>query len=180
MFLVKGRINKRNCSFRIDTGSDVTLVRKGLLGYPKQQAFRSKSFNLKYPTSERVPVEFKVRALIEVGELFIKLPVYVVDMKDDYLLGSDFLSATNFEENLVSFFGSCSQVGKETFFCHFSRIMSEVNGVPEFSRELFEEETRDLNEVQKERFAKFLNEFQDVFSEEIRLGIVGQWNILSR
>jgi len=90
MFLVKGRINKRNCSFRIDTGSDVTLVRKGLLGYPKQRAFRSKSFNLKYLT-ERVPVKLKVRAL-EVGELSIKL-------KDDYLLGSDFLSATNFEEN---------------------------------------------------------------------------------
>jgi len=63
MFLVNGRINKRNCSFRIDTGSDVTLVRKGLLEYPKQRAFQSRWFNLKYPTGERVPVEFKVRAL---------------------------------------------------------------------------------------------------------------------
>jgi len=91
MFLIKGRINKRNCSFRIDTGSDVTLVRKGLLGFPKQRVFRSKFFNLRYPTGERVPVEFRVRALIEVGELSIELPVYVVDMKDDCLLGSDFL-----------------------------------------------------------------------------------------
>jgi len=168
MFLVKGRINKRNCSFRIDTGSDVTLVRKGLLGFPKQRVFQSKLFDLRYPTGERVPVEFKVRALIEVGELSIKLPVYVVDMKEDCLLGSDFLSATNFERNLVSFFGLSSQEGRGESFC--SRVVSEVNGVPEFLRELFEEETRDLNEEQRDRFAKFLTEFQDVFSEDIMAG----------
>jgi len=160
----------------------VTLVRKGLLGFPKQRVFRSKSFNLKYPTGERVPMEFKVRALIEVGELSIKLPVYVVDMKDDCLLGSDFLSATNFEGNLVSFFRLCSQEGKGASFC--SRIVSEVNGVPEFLRELFEEETRDLNEEQREQFAKLLNEFQDIsrtyFLKRSWLGIVRWWNILSR
>jgi len=113
-------------------------------------------------------VEFRVRALIEVGELSIELPVYVVDMKDDCLLGSDFLSATNFEENLVSFFGLCSQEGKGASFC--SRVVSEVHRVPEFLRKLFEEKTRDLNEEQREQFAKFLNEFQDVFSEEIMAG----------
>jgi len=31
MFYVKERINKKNCIFKIDTGSDVTLIRKGLL-----------------------------------------------------------------------------------------------------------------------------------------------------
>jgi len=37
-------------------------------------------------------------------------------------------------------------------------------------KEFFEKETQDLNEEQKERFANFLTEFRDVFSEEIVAG----------
>jgi len=62
---------------KIDPGSDVTLVRKGLLEFSRQQIFRDRSFNLKYPTSERVPVKFKVEVLVEVEELSMKLPVYM-------------------------------------------------------------------------------------------------------
>jgi len=82
------------------------LVREGLLRFSKQQVFRDKSFNLKYPTGKRVPVKFEVGALIEVGKLSMKLSVYAVNMKDDCLLGNDFLSAMNFEEIFVSFFGN--------------------------------------------------------------------------
>jgi len=155
---------------KIDTGSDVTLVREGLLKFSRQQIFRDKSFNLRYPTGERVPVKFKVEVLIEVGELSMKLPVYVVDMKDDCLLGNDFLSAKKIEETLISFFGVSSQERKE-FVC--SRIESETSEVPFFLRELFIKETQNLNEKQKERFANFLIGFQDVFSEEIIAGNCG-------
>jgi len=167
MFFINGRINKKYCSMKIDTGSDVTLVREELLEFSRQQIFRDRSFNLKYPTGERVPVKFKVEVLVEVEELSMKLPVYIVEMKDDCLLGNDFLSAMNFEEILVSFFDVSSQERKE-FVC--SRIESETNGVPLFLRELFMKETQNLNEEQKRRFANFLTEFQDVFSEEIIAG----------
>jgi len=147
----------------------VTLAGKRLLGFSKQQVFRDRSFNFKYtgPSGERVPVKFKIRALVEVGELSMKLPVYIVEMKDDCLLGNDFLLAMNFEETLVSFFGDSSQRRKE-LVC--SRIESEANGVPLFLRELFVKETQNLNEEQKEQFANFLTRFQDVFSEEIIAG----------
>jgi len=151
---------------KIDTGSDVTLVRKGLLKFSRQQIFRDRSFNLRYPTGERVPVKFRVEVLIEVGVLSMKLPVYIVDMKDDCLLGNDFLSAKNFEETLISFFGVSSQ--KKEFVC--SRIERGTNEIPLFLRELFIKETQNLNEKQKERFANFLIRFQDVFSEEIIAG----------
>jgi len=88
-------------------------------------------------------------------------------MKDDCLLGNDFLLAINFEEGFASFFGIPSQREKENSFC--SRIMRESDRVPQFLKKLFKErETQDLNE--KERFANFLNEFWDVFSEEITAG----------
>jgi len=106
MFFINRFINKSIMNtMKIDTGSDVTLVREGLLDFSKQQVFRNRSFNLKYPTGKRIPVKFKVKILVEVGELSMKLPVYVVDIKDDCLLGNDFLSAMNFEETFVSFFG---------------------------------------------------------------------------
>jgi len=84
----------------------------------------------------------------------MKLPVYIVEMMDDCLLRNDFLSATNFEETLVSFFGVSSQKRKE-FVC--SRIEDEANGVPLFLRELFLKETQNLNEEQKERSLTFLS-----------------------
>jgi len=40
--------------------------------------------------------------------------------------------------------------------------------------EFFEKETQELNVEQKKRFAKFLIEFQDMFSEEI----IGNYNVV--
>jgi len=91
----------------------------------------------------------------------MELPVYVVDMKDNCLLG-------NFEGTFAKFFGIFSQKKEEDSFC--SRIMREANRVPQFLKELFEKETQDLNEKQKKRFANFLTEFRDVISEEIIAG----------
>jgi len=91
----------------------------------------------------------------------MKLLVYIVEMKDDCLLGNDFLSAMNFEETLVSFFGVSSQERKK-FVC--SGIESEINGVTLFLREHFMKETQNLNEEQKRRFANFLKMYSPVFS----------------
>jgi len=139
MFYIKGRINKRSCTFKIDTGSDVILIREKLLEFSKQRetrCFENRSFNLKYSTGERIPVKFKVRVLVEVGELSIKLPVYVVDMKNDCLLGNDFLSAMNFEGTFASFFSISFQKKEDSFW-----IMREANRVLQFLKELFEKET---------------------------------------
>jgi len=61
MFYIKERINKRNYTFKIDMGSDVTLIREGLLQFSKQQVSRNRSINFRYPTGKRVPVKFKVK-----------------------------------------------------------------------------------------------------------------------
>jgi len=98
----------------------------------------------------------------------MKLPVYVADIKDDCLLRNDFLSVMNFEGTFASFLDISSQRKKKDFF--YSRIMREVNKVPQFLKELFERKTPDLNEEPKKRFANFLTEFQDVFSEKIIAG----------
>jgi len=97
----------------------------------------------------------------------MKLPVYAIDMKDDCLLGNNFLSAVNFEETFASFLGIPSQKEKENSFCF--RIMREIEGTTTFKGAFWEKDTEDLN---KEWIVQFLTEFQDVFSEEIIAGIV--------
>jgi len=52
----------------------------------------------------------------------MKLPVYVVDMKDHCLLGNDFLSAMNFEEIFALFFGISSRKKEEDSFSRSSII----------------------------------------------------------
>jgi len=124
IFYVKGRIKKerkKNCIFKVDTGLDVTLIRERLLKFTKQQISRvvyNRSFNLRYSTGEKVPIKFEVRVWVEL-EFSMKLPVYVVDMKDDCLLGNDFLSAMNFEEVFASFFGIPSQREEEVLFSDY-------------------------------------------------------------
>lgn len=60
------------------------------------------------------------------------------------------------------------QEKEDRFVC--SRIQNYVEGIPPFLKELFERESQELEEKQRELFAQFLNEFQDVFSEEILAG----------
>jgi len=171
MFYVKEKINKKNCIFKVDTGSDVTLIREGLLEFTKWQVSRNKSFNFRYPTGEKVPVKFEVRVSVELGEFSIKFSVYVVDIKDDCLLENDFLWAINFKEFCLIFWNFFSERERELL------LFLNYEGLIEFHflRELFKKETQELNEKQKERFAQFLIEFQNVFSEEI---IAGNCNIV--
>jgi len=58
----------------------------------------------------------------------MKLPVYVIDMKDNCLLGNDFLSAMNFEEVFTSFFKIPFRGVEKNSFC--SRIMKEIDKIP--------------------------------------------------
>jgi len=74
----------------------------------------------------------------------------------------------NFEETFASFFGIPSRKKEKDSFCF--RVIREANRVPQFLKELFERKTQNLNKEQKERFANFLTEFRDVFSEKITAG----------
>jgi len=104
IFCFKGKINKKNCKIKIDTCSEVTLIKKGIVEFHENNFYSKKTFNLKYPTGEKVSVEFKIDALIKLGKFSINLPVYVVDMEYDCLLGTDFFSMVKFDEIFTSFF----------------------------------------------------------------------------
>ena len=119
---------------------------------------------LKYPTGEEVPIKFKIKVLIKLGNISKELPVFVADIGEDCLLGADFLAAVNLENIFEPIFGNPDLGKEENFVC--SRIQ-KFEDVPQFLKELFERETKDLNENQKDFFAQFLIDNHDIFSEEI-------------
>jgi len=167
-FCYKGLIDKRVCIFKIDTGSDVSVISSRLMDSSKQRIPLDRSCCLEYPTGEEVSVEFKTKVFVELGKFSVEFTMFVANISDDCLLGTDFLSAVGLENVFDSIFGDFDS-GKETnFSC--SRIRSLEDKVPFLVKELFERESKDLNEDQKNRFAQLLKVNQDVFSEEITAG----------
>jgi len=64
------------------------------------------------------------------------------------LLGADFPSTVKLENVFESVFGSFGSTEEDKLVC--SRIRKCENKVPQYLRELFEKESRDLNEDQKD------------------------------
>jgi len=94
--------------------------------------------------------------------------MFVADIDDDCLLGIDFLSTVRLENIFDSFFGDFDSGKERNLLC--SRIKSFEDEVLLFMKELFERESRNLNEDQRNHFAQLLKNNQDVFSEEITAG----------
>lgn len=65
--------------------------------------------NLRYPTGEKVPIEFHIKARIEIGTCSLDMLMFVAEIQDDCILGADFLSRMGIEEILKSAFGILSK-----------------------------------------------------------------------
>lgn len=59
LFNVKGTIDEKKCVFRIDTGSDVSIIGSKFVKTSGSQILLRNSCQLKYPTGKDVPVKFK-------------------------------------------------------------------------------------------------------------------------
>jgi len=162
-FCYKGKLNGKECLFRVDTGSDVSIISNKFINGTERKIDVG-DCKLRYPTGENVSIKFKINTEIELGKLFIKIPMFVSEISDDCLLGVDFLRRVNLSNVFDSVFGE-------------SNVSKQVARVGEFNErvscslnELFVNYSKNLNEGQREIFIDFLEEFQDVFSKEIIAG----------
>jgi len=87
---LEDRIDGHPCLFRIDTGSDVTILRENFLGF-KEHRILANNCLLHYPTGETVTVENKAIVKIEIGKFCLDFPVFIAKIEDDCILGVDFL-----------------------------------------------------------------------------------------
>ncbi|KMQ82652.1 krab-a domain-containing protein, partial [Lasius niger] len=157
-----GKINGKKCSFKVDTGSDVSIVNSKIVD--KKNSVLKRNINLKYPTGEKVPVKFQTEVRVELGRFSLNMPMIVAEISDQCLLGVDFLKIVNLENVFESAFRVSGLEGK------IARIEKSSERVPVPLKELFDNNSKKLNNLEKENFIEFLREFENVFSEHIVAG----------
>ena len=62
-FCFKGEINNKHCIFRIDTSSDVSILNDNLVRSDESKV-KINNCNLKYPTGEKVAIDYKMYTTI--------------------------------------------------------------------------------------------------------------------
>ena len=169
-----GYLNGRVCNFKIDTGSDVSVVSAKMAASFNQE--RIISCDLKYPTGEKVPVISRITVEISLGKFCVNLLCYVAEISDECILGVDFLSEAGILDGLFeSALGLTGSEAEER-----GQICSRIEECPARLSDpllrIFEESSQELEFSQKQMFSNFLSEFSCVFSEKI---IAGNCNVLS-
>jgi len=107
-FCYKGKLNGKECLFRVDTGSDVSIISNKFINGTERKIDVG-NCRLRYPTGENVSTKFKIDTEIELGKLFIKIPMFVSEISDDCLLGVDFLRRINLNNIFDSVFGESNE-----------------------------------------------------------------------
>lgn len=166
-FCLKGQLDGQECLFKIDTGSDVTVLRKDLLRADRR-SIPIAGCKLHYPTGEIVPIDCKAIVHLEVGKFSLDFPVYLAEIKDDCILGADFLGKVGLGKIFITAFEEKEEGDQGNFIC--SRIGNYSDRFPHFLKEFYERHSQALDKCQKVGFANLLEEFQNVFSEDIVAG----------
>ena len=88
---MEGSIDGRVCCITIDTGSDITIVRpdlvqRGRIDWNPEMEWMSTV------TGERAPIHGRGRLMLEIGGLQMPHDMVVADIKDECILGTDFLT----------------------------------------------------------------------------------------
>jgi len=95
--------------------------------------------------------------------------VYVVKIGENCILGADFCLQTGIDKVFRSaILESLQEKKPEYLFCR--RISSASKRVPDGCNELFERDFQEMDVSQRDIFADFFKEFQDVYSEQIIAG----------
>ncbi|EFN77821.1 hypothetical protein EAI_03911, partial [Harpegnathos saltator] len=84
---------------KIDTGSDVSVINGKFVKICEESEMEN-YLDLVYPTGEKIPIRSRVFVKVELGKFSLKMPMFIVEMTEDCLLGTDFLTRTNAESSI--------------------------------------------------------------------------------
>ena len=122
---------------------------------------------MKYPTGEDVPIKFKTVVRIDLGQHSVQIIVFVADITYDGILGCDFLSKTGITESINKIFQNTpSRIDSNTDEQSCCRIMEWTEELQNLLKDVFEDNSQNLDSSQKEKFAQLLVNFQDFFEDD--------------
>lgn len=87
------------CNFKIDTGSDISIVNSKFVNASKT-TFPDKNSRLIYLTGKIVPIQYQINMKVQLEKFSIDLSMFNADMKEDCLLDNGFLSFLDLESYL--------------------------------------------------------------------------------
>jgi len=124
-FCFVGQLDNKNCIFKIDTGSDISIVNRNLIASNKVK-FKLNNCSLRYPTGEKVVVKEKVFVEVRLGKYTVKIPMLVAKINDDCILGVDFLKEIHLENNFKTIFSEQKEIqcGRLKSFLKFHQILN--------------------------------------------------------
>ena len=88
---IPGKIYENPAAITIDTGAEVSIVRKGLVRAEDVEPI-PETIRLKTVTGESTPIMGEAEVEICVGQLKIRHRALVASMEDDFILGMDLIS----------------------------------------------------------------------------------------
>ncbi|KAL6262046.1 hypothetical protein P5V15_007138 [Pogonomyrmex californicus] len=135
---------------------------------PGRQQFWIENRKLRYPPRQEVSIDFKTNVKVEIGKFSLEFPMYVTEIENKCILRADFLVKIGQNRIFNSLFSNDDSEKEENISC--SRISLPEKKVFEFLLDFFNRNSVELNDLQKESFSEFLEEFQDIFSENIIAG----------
>lgn len=91
---------------------------------------------------------------VVLGKFIKEIPIYVLEINEDCLLGVDFLKETSLENVFKETFGFSEFKEKQNLKC--SRIQDYSEKVPSILKELHANDSVDLDKSQRDVFANLL------------------------
>ena len=88
---IPGKINGTPAAITIDTGAEVSIIRRGLVR-AKDLATSSETIKLKTVTGELAPIMGQTEVEIYIGQLKIRHRALVAGIEVDFILGIDLIS----------------------------------------------------------------------------------------
>jgi len=144
-FCYYGKLNNKDCSFKIDTGSDVSIVNKKMLDFAVKRTFNSNR-SLRYPTGEKVPIECEVVVEVRIGKYNVQVSMFVAEIRDDCILGADFLRTINLQDIFTPIFKDSSD-NSESEIRSCSRIECPILEIPLYLSQIYDDASQNLNET---------------------------------
>ena len=93
--------------------------------------------------------------------------VFVADIANDCIFGCDFFSKTEITESINKIFQNTpSTIDSNTDEQRYCRIMEWIEELPDLFKDVFEDNSQNLDSSQKEKFAQLLVNFQDIFEDD--------------
>lgn len=103
---MSGSIDGYNCNLIVDTGSDISIVHPDILQRRKRENLQPVTPTFRTVTGQKAPMLGKCELSIRVGSTELSKPVWVADIQDPCILGTDFLDSlgcvVDLKNNIVS------------------------------------------------------------------------------